>query len=105
ALLLGFELASLHQSTLTLLHVMPRPKQDRKVYGFDAISLLHDAAEQLRRSTIGDTVSKTPQLRLREFVEDIIPTDLLDAVNWRGVCRPGDEAESIVSYVNESAVD
>ena len=105
ALLLGFELASLHQSTLTLLHVLPRPKRHRIAHGLDAICLLHDAAEELRGTSAGGTFSETPQLRLRKFVEDMVPKGQLDAVCWRGECRPGDEAESVVSYVNESAVE
>jgi nucleotide-binding universal stress UspA family protein len=105
ALLLGFELASLHQATLTLLHVLPRPTQDRSVHGLDAICLLHAAAEELRGTSTAGMFGEAAQHRLCKFVKDVVPQELLDAVSWRGECRPGNEAESIVSYVNESDVE
>jgi len=105
ALLLGFELASMHRSTLTLLHVLPCDKQDRNVQGLDAISLLHAAAAELWKTSALCTPSAVAQRGLDEFVEQIVPQELLNEVIWRGECRPGDVAETIVSYANESAAD
>lgn len=105
ALLLGFELASLHQSKLTLLHPLPRREPRSFVDGLDAIGLLNNAAESLRRTSAADKLRDTPQFRLCNFIKDVIPQGLLEAVNWQGECQWRNEAESIVSYVNESAVE
>lgn len=105
ALLLGFELAALHQSTLTLLHVPPRPTTRRIAYGLDAIGLLHAAVEDLRRTSAAGSPAQAARSSLRQFVEDIVPRPLLDNVSWRGLCRPGDLVETVVSCVNEFAVE
>jgi hypothetical protein len=105
ALLLGFELASLHQSTLTLLDVAPRRKRERNVHGLDAIGLLHDAVEDLWGATRSRRVAEASQERLGKCLEGIVPPELLHAVSWRSESRWGDVADTIVSYVNESAAD
>jgi hypothetical protein len=105
ALLLGFELASLHQSTLTLLDVVPRPQRESTVHGLDAIALLHAAADELWWGSDSRMPSEAASPRLGKVVEGIIPQELLKAVSWRSECRCGDVAEAIVSYVNESAAD
>jgi hypothetical protein len=104
ALLLGFELASLHQSTLTLLHVLPLPKEDR-AHGLDAVSLLHVAADKLRGTSTALIDRKLPPPPLRKFVDDTVPRELLDLVAWRGVRREGDLAESVVSFARDFAAD
>ena len=104
ALLLGFELASLHGSTLTLLHVLPRPKKDH-AHGLDAVSLLHAAAEELRGASTAGLHRDAPQPSLRKFVEHVVPLELRDSVRWRGVCRAGDVADTVVSYANDFAAD
>lgn len=105
ALLLGFELASLHESTLTLLHVLPRFRQDRPSQGLDAIGLLHAAAEPAWRASPAIGSFESESLKIHRFVKDIVPRGLLDAVGWRGESRGGDVTGTIVSYVNESAAD
>ena len=105
ALLLGFELASLHQSTLTLLDVAPRPKRDHNVHGLDAIGLLHAAVEDLWGASRSRLSGEAAQPKPGEWVEGIVPQELLNAVSWRSEYRWGDVADTIVSYVNESAAD
>lgn len=105
ALMLGFELAAVHSATLTLLHVLPRPLPDRTPFGLGAIRLLHAAADDLRGIFAADTSNAAARPRLCRFVEDIVPRRLLGAVCWRGECLSGDVAETIVAYVNESAID
>jgi nucleotide-binding universal stress UspA family protein len=103
ALLLGFELALVHQSMLTLLHVLPHARRDRIAQGLDAIGLLHAAADELRGPTSRGSEAARP--RLRKFVEDQVPRRLLDAVRWRGDCRGGDVSETVIAYSNETDAD
>jgi nucleotide-binding universal stress UspA family protein len=105
ALLLGFELASLHRSELTLLDVAPRPKRGRVPFGLDAIGLLHDAIDELYRTPFAYLPGKPGQAEPEERVDDIVPWDLLDAVDWRTEQRCGDVADTIASYANESDAD
>lgn len=100
ALLLGFELASLHEATLTLLHVLPGPKS-----GLDAIDLLHSAAGEFRTASAAPPPSEAARGRLRRFVYEFVPRELLSAVIWWGESRPGGVAETVVSQVNDSGAD
>lgn len=105
ALRLAFELAALHQSALTLLHVLPRPKPAQAAHGLDAISLLHTALEgQPTQSTAARPRELAPS-RLRKHVEEVVPSGLMDSVHWRGVCRIGDVAKTIVASSSEFAAD
>jgi hypothetical protein len=104
-LLLGFDLALLHQATLTLLHVAPSPAPDRIASGLDAIDLLHAAAEQLPAARATAISSESARLRMLKFLKDTVPPRQLAAVSWRAEYRAGDVSPTVVSYVNESAAD
>lgn len=105
ALLLGFELASLHAATLTLLHVLRRSQRVRVADGLDAIVLLHAAAEELRATSPARIRREATPGNIQKFIQDILPPWLLDEVNWRAECRTGDVAETVVAFANESAAD
>lgn len=105
ALLLGFELSSLHGSMLTLLHVLQAPKQDRIAHALDAIGLLHAAAEDLRGTLCGAMPLGLARLKLRKFAQAVVSPPLLDSVSWRGECRPGVVAQTIASYADETSAD
>lgn len=100
SLLLGFELASLYQSTLTLLHVLPHPKN-----GLDAFDLLHGAIEELRRPAAPLMACDAARPQGCDFINDTVPPHLLSAVAWQEVCRPGELAETVVAEANESNAD
>ena len=78
ALLLGFELAAVHQATLTLLQVLPRDQQDRAAHGLDAIGLLHTAAEELWKTSAQRKTAERVRQGLGAFVEGIVPQELLN---------------------------
>ena len=100
SLLLGFELASLYQSALTLLHVLPHPK-----IGLDAIDLLHGAVEELRRPSTTLIACDAARSEVCDFVSDAVPPHLLSAVNWQEACRTGEFAETVVAEANQSNAD
>lgn len=105
ALRLGFELASLHQAALTVLHVLPPPKRASASEGLEVIGLLHDAADDLRTSSAAGSPSHPVVRELREFVEEVVSERLRDDVPWQVECRPGTVAKTIASYANDAAAD
>lgn len=100
SLLLGFELASFHQAAITLLHVLPRPRND-----LDAIGLLHNAADEFRQPLTACTPADAARSNLHAFVNDVIPRYLLNSVSWDEECRSGNLAGSVVAQVNECGAD
>jgi hypothetical protein len=100
SLLLSFELAALHRSALTLLHVLPPAKG-----GLDAFDLLHRAVDEFRRPLPDDRPCKAARSRVRAFINDVVPSHLLSAVCWQEVGRPGELAEAVVAEAKQSAAD
>jgi nucleotide-binding universal stress UspA family protein len=100
SLLLGFELASLHRSALTLLNVLPPAKR-----GLDAINLLHSAIDEFRRPSPGGRPCDAARPQVRSFVNDVVHEDLLNTVSWQVESRPGEFAETVVAEANKSASD
>jgi hypothetical protein len=105
AVVLAFELASLHHSMLTVLHVLPRLKAGRSAHGLDAICLLHSAADEHSDFVAAGPSAEAARPRIQQFVEDNVPSTLRNAVNWRGECRLGAAAETVVTYINDSTAD
>jgi nucleotide-binding universal stress UspA family protein len=106
ALLLGFELASLHDAVLTALHVPAQQLDpDDDANGLDAIGLLHSVVDEFFRAPGAGKPPAPARRGFDKFVEDIVPQRLLDAVHWQGECRGGKAAETIAAYANESAAD
>lgn len=99
-LLLGFELATLHQARLTLLHVLPQARN-----GLDAIGLLHNAAETNRYSSTASAPRAATRSDISDLVHDIVPQHLRSAVRWKEKCRPGRWAETLAAEANESGAD
>jgi hypothetical protein len=100
SLLLGFELASLYQSALTLLHVLPHPKS-----GLDAIDLLHGAVDALRRPSAAFRACDAARSEVCDFINEAVPAHLLNAVSWQEACRTGEFAETVVTHANASNAD
>jgi len=98
ALLLGFELACLHDATLTALHVpAQQPEPDTRANGLDAIGLLHAVVDEAFRAHDASKPPAPARRRFDKFVADIVPQTLLEAVHWRGECRSGKAAETIAA--------
>jgi hypothetical protein len=100
ALVLGFQLALLHQSALTLLRVEPPAKG-----GLDALDLLHTAAEGFRNPSAEGMPCHAARANVHAFINDAVPSDLRSAVDWQEECRYGKLAETIVTEVNQSGAD
>jgi nucleotide-binding universal stress UspA family protein len=99
-LLLGFQLAAVHQAALTLLHVEPPTKG-----GLDALELLHAAAESFRSASADRMSRRATGAGVQTFITDAVPPDLRSAVDWQEECRYGKLAETVVAEVNRSGAD
>lgn len=104
ALFLGFALAGLHESKLTVLHVLPPDPFECSPCGLDAVSLLHAAANELHSPSAGPSPD-AKRFAVREYVEGIVPQRLQDGVSARVECRRGKVAETIAGFANENGVD
>ena len=102
SLLLGFELASLYDVDLTVLHVAPATRTE-----LDAIGLLHDASYEFCHAPVAElpAAAETAWFDVDAFIEDAVPPYLRGSVDWSKERRSGDLAGCVVTHVNESGAD
>jgi nucleotide-binding universal stress UspA family protein len=106
AFMLGVEIAAIHQSQLTVLHVPPF-EPESSVHWLDAIDHLYRAADRINRlePSRDHEAVKPEKLQIKQLLEKELPKPLRDTVFIRAEYRVGDFAEKVVTYANETSVD
>jgi nucleotide-binding universal stress UspA family protein len=106
ALQTGFELAVMNRAVVTVLHIVPSAEIRPTTNGLDAIGLLHPAADEFHAGpAVLRSALESARRQVGEFVQQVVPARLTDAVEVRAESRAGQVAERIARFADEADAD
>jgi nucleotide-binding universal stress UspA family protein len=108
ALLLGMEMAALHQAALTVLHVTAQAEREPAGFGLDALTLLHRALDPMPCHVSSPDEADCGEPARREvvkFLTRVVDERLRDRVSLRVECRAGDVASRITEFADQAPAD
>jgi nucleotide-binding universal stress UspA family protein len=108
ALRLGLEMAAIHRSKLTLLHIVPAVASDPSAHWLDAIDRLYSALDRSNgreASQDGLDTADLAQLRLREYLEREVPAHLRQGVRVHAVSSLGSIGDTIAKSAEDVGAD
>jgi nucleotide-binding universal stress UspA family protein len=108
ALLLGFQLAALHEAKVTLLHVMPSREQANSLHWLDGIERLYNDTQrpsQNSPTSNGHQRAEKAKQKVAAFLRSVVPSRLQNSVECQMRFSTGDVVEEIQRFADESDVD
>ncbi len=108
ALIMAAELAELHQSTLTVLHVRDPEPPPASLHGLDAIQRLYQPSPTCGNDALSDdTQDSERQLRIQlwRFLRQEIHQQLASEVDVHVACRVGNMEHEIATFADRANVD